>query len=95
MESRYGSGVALRLDAPPALIAELAAALADELERRGSATTPPSPYLDVSEAATYLRCSEQRLYDLNSSKTLVALRDGRRLLYRREQLDAYLAGENQ
>lgn len=88
-------GVALRLDAPPALIAALASAVADELERRGAtSSTPASPWLDVDEAAAYLRCARQRVYDLVSSGAIVPARDGRRLLFKRTALDSYLlAGE--
>lgn len=93
MSQRRGpSGVALQLDAPPTFITAIASAVADELERRGS-NVPASPYLDVTEAAAYLRCEPQRLYDLNSAGTLRALKDGKRLLYKRDQLDAYLTGE--
>jgi excisionase family DNA binding protein len=81
-------GVALRLDAPPALINAIAAAVADELERRGGSTTPSSPWLTVDEAAAYLRCAPQRIYDLVSERKIAPARDGRRLLFRREQLDA-------
>ena len=92
-QSNPGSGVALRLDAPPTLIAALAHAVADELERRGTTpTSPASPYLDVTEAARYLRCKPQRLYDLVSAGSIEPSRDGKRLLFRRDALDGYLAG---
>lgn len=51
---------------------------------------PPRPWLDVVEAADYLRCTKQRIYDLVHAGRLVPRRDGRRLLFHREQLDAYL-----
>jgi excisionase family DNA binding protein len=55
---------------------------------------PPStsPYLGVDEAADYLRCSRQRVYDLVHAGRLVPRRDGRRLLFHRDDLDAYLSG---
>jgi len=81
-----------RLDAPPTLIREIAAAVADELERRGGMTVPISPYLTVDEAAKYFRCERQRVYDLVHAGDLEPRRDGRRLLFTREQLDSYLAG---
>lgn len=50
-----------------------------------------SPYLTVPEAANYLRCSRQRLYDLTSARVLPVFKDGRKSYFRREDLDAYLA----
>lgn len=51
---------------------------------------PPSPWLNVDEAAEYLRCAPKRIYDLVSQGRLPAHRDGKRLLFRREELDEYL-----
>lgn len=61
--------------------------LAEYLAPRSS-----SPYLTPDEAADYLRCSRQRLYDLVHDERLVPHRDGRRLLFHRDALDAYLSG---
>jgi excisionase family DNA binding protein len=44
----------------------------------------------VAEAADYLRCSKQRVYDLTASGRLPVSKDGTRSLFRREWLDAYL-----
>jgi excisionase family DNA binding protein len=49
-----------------------------------------SPYLTVREAATYIRASPQRIYDLLSSRRLPKYKDGRRVLIRRSDLDQYL-----
>ena len=51
-----------------------------------------SPYLSVPEAADYLRAKPQRIYDLLSSRRLTRLKDGKRVLVSRSELDAYLAG---
>ena len=59
-----------------------------------SSDAPPDPWLDVDEAADYLRCSRQRIYDLASMGRLSVGKDGRRSLFRRSTLDAYL-GESQ
>jgi excisionase family DNA binding protein len=67
----------------------LAELLAPRLARR-IAPTPATPWLDVDEAAAYLRCSRQRVYDLRHAGVLKPHRDGRRLLFRRDDLDAYL-----
>jgi excisionase family DNA binding protein len=50
------------------------------------------PWMDVREAAEYLRCKPQRIYDLKSQGRLAAGGDGSRPLFRRSTLDAYLAG---
>lgn len=49
-----------------------------------------APWLNVRSAATYLDCSERRIYDLVEQGRLDAMRDGRRLLFRRQWLDAAL-----
>jgi excisionase family DNA binding protein len=50
-----------------------------------------SPYLNVDEAAEYLRCDRQRIYDLVSSGRLTRLKDGSRLLLLRQDLDNHVA----
>jgi excisionase family DNA binding protein len=52
-----------------------------------------SPWLDVSEAAEYLRCRPKRVYDLVSQRRIPAHRDGGRLLFRRDELDDYVLGD--
>jgi excisionase family DNA binding protein len=49
-----------------------------------------SPYLTVTEAASYLRCSPQRIYDLLSARRLTRHKDGRRVLVARADLDAHV-----
>ena len=84
------SGVGLVLQVPP----ELLDAIADRVvERLGIRTAQePSPYLTVDEAAEYLRCSAQSLYDRVHQSAITPRRDGRRLLFARADLDAYLEG---
>lgn len=48
----------------------------------------PEPWLDVAAAANHLSCNSKRIYDLVAQKRLRSARDGRRLLFRREWLDA-------
>lgn len=50
----------------------------------------PEPWLDVAAGAAYLCCSAKRIYDLVALGQLRCARDGRRLLFRREWLDAAL-----
>jgi excisionase family DNA binding protein len=50
-----------------------------------------SPWLDATEAADYLRCSLSRLRKLTMLGSVPAHRDGGRALYRRDELDAFIA----
>jgi len=78
---------ALLADLDDAALAELADRLAPLLaDRIGSA----SPWLNVEDTARYLACDRGRVYDLVQLRKLDPRRDGRRLLFRRADLDAYL-----
>ena len=44
----------------------------------------------MREAAEHLACKPQRIYDLVSQERLPFRRDGRRVLFRRSDLDEYL-----
>ena len=75
-------------DAALAALAErLAPLLADRLAPNGS-----PPWLDTKAAAEYLSCSPGRIHDLVQLGKLAPCRDGRRLLFKRSDLDAYLEG---
>ena len=50
----------------------------------------PEPWLTVVEAARYRSCSPSRIHALVREGRLSAVRDGRRLLFRRAQLDEAL-----
>jgi excisionase family DNA binding protein len=65
----------------------LADVLADRVRARLGAT---SPWLKAPEAAAYLACPESRIRKLTMTGELPAHRDGRRVLYRREDLDAFV-----
>lgn len=56
------------------------------------APLPPDPYLTVKQAAAYLACSPQRIYDLRAKGAIRFHKDGTRLLFRREDLDDYARG---
>lgn len=51
-----------------------------------------SPYLDVSEAASYLKLSPGTIYNMVSKGRLKCGRAGNRLRFRREDLESYLWG---
>ncbi len=85
-------GADFALTVPPEALEQIAQR-AVELLREQIPASPASPYLTVSEAADYLRCtSRQRIYDLVHQGALVPRRDGKRLLFHRDTLDAHLAG---
>jgi excisionase family DNA binding protein len=60
------------------------------LADRASSSMPT--WLGTVAAATYLCCSPGRIHDLVALGKLTPRRDGRRLLFRRNDLDAYLEG---
>lgn len=79
----------LGLSIPAGAIEHLADLVAERLADRLQSSS--SPWLDVEAAAAHLACSRERIYDLVQSGQLEHARDGRRLLFRREHLDDYLA----
>ena len=83
------------VDALTALTDQLADAIADRLATR---LTPPTvdttPWMNVEQAAAYIVAPVSRVYDLVARERdpLPHHRDGRRLLFHRDDLDAYLRG---
>jgi excisionase family DNA binding protein len=63
-------------------------------ERVAARVAPPAPertpWLDTAGAAEYLAAKPGRIHDLVALRRLTPRRDGRRLLFRRSDLDAYL-----
>ncbi len=49
-----------------------------------------SPWLNAAEAAVYLRCPTSRIRKLTSTRELPFHRDGRRVLYHRDELDEFV-----
>ncbi len=74
---------------PRELLDYHAAKVAEELATR--MTPPPQPYMNVDDAAEYLACGKRRIYDLVERGTVACYRDGKRLLFRREDLDSYVS----
>ncbi len=86
------NGQPFTLAFPPELVDAIADAVAAKLASTGLTSSTASPYLSVAEAAEFLRAgSKQRIYDLVHEGTLKPVRDGRRLLFERSALDAYLS----
>ena len=50
-----------------------------------------SPWMTAAEAAAYLRCPVSRIRKLTAIRELPCHRDGRRVLYHRDELDDYIA----
>jgi len=76
---------------PPETIDALAERVARlVLASIGTAGDRGHQYMTVAEAADYLRCSRQRIYDLRSSGRLSRIADGSRALISRAELDEYL-----
>jgi excisionase family DNA binding protein len=88
-EAPYAVDDAPVLPVPPQVI-ELIAARAAELVLLGTKDSASEPWIGVVEAAAYLACPRSRIYELVSRNRLPFRRDGRRLLFRRAELDAYL-----
>lgn len=90
-----GLTIAVTLDADQ--LAALAEHVAELLAARGVGTaehepTSTSPNMTVAEAAEYMRCNRQRIYDLLSQRRLTRVKDGRRTLVRRAEVESYLSG---
>lgn len=71
-------------------IERVAVRVAELLADRLPGPAPASPWLNVQEAAEYLRCTPKRIYDLTGQSRLPVHRDGSRLLFRRDELDEYV-----
>jgi excisionase family DNA binding protein len=71
-------------------VAQRAAEIVLAHDERRCVRAAASPYLNVAEAAEYLRAKPQRVYDLLSSRRLTRFKDGSRTLVSRAELDAYL-----
>jgi len=70
---------------------QLVELIAPRLAQRALAEA--SPWMNVEEAADYVRAGKQRIYDLVHNGKLQPARDGKRLLFHRDVLDAYLEAE--
>ena len=100
---RIGSGSALvdlaateiQISLPEPVLVRLAEMVADILTARqcGKAVEPMSPYMTVPEAAEHLRCSRQRVDNLLSARRLTRIKDGRRTLVARSEVEQRLVRE--
>jgi excisionase family DNA binding protein len=79
------------IEAVAARVVEL---LADTHDPESGAVEAGAAWLNVKHAARHLDCPVSRIYDLVALKELVPEKDGRRLLFRRSDLDAYVRGND-
>jgi excisionase family DNA binding protein len=65
------------------------------LERRGELAEAASPWLDVRDAAAYLRFSRNQLYKLTAARAIPfrKKRGGQGLLFHRAELDRWLESQ--
>ena len=78
----------LSFDLPDEMLERIAERAAELVAERQAASA--SPWLDTKGAADYLAAPVGRIHDLVQLRKLEPCRDGRRLLFRRADLDAYL-----
>lgn len=73
---------------PEGLLDQIADRVALRINAR--AADQAESYLDVTDAGEYLRCPASRIYELKAQGRIRYFNDGRRLLFRRADLDACL-----
>jgi excisionase family DNA binding protein len=81
------NGIPVVLEIDEAALAVIAGALPE------GAAEAESEFLSVPEAAEFLRCNRQRVYDLLSARRLTRYKDGSRVLVKRAELLDHLKGE--
>ena len=80
------------IEIPDTLVDALADAVAARLSP--PTDTHTTPWLNAEDAALYLGDAPvSRIHDLTQQRKLVPHRDGRRLLFHRDDLDAYLRAQ--
>lgn len=90
-DDRRQQPAVLGLSVPGEFIEAIATRVAELIQ---PALGAPEPWIGVDEAAGHLACKPQRIYDLVSQRRLPFRRDGRRVLFRRSDLDGYLDTES-
>ncbi|MGH2741824.1 MAG: helix-turn-helix domain-containing protein [Thermoleophilaceae bacterium] len=79
----------LSLVIPRDVVESVAARAAELLEARR--VSEVEPWIAVGDAAAHLACPRSRIYALVSARRIPHRKDGSRLLFRRSDLDAWLA----
>jgi excisionase family DNA binding protein len=78
----------LKIELPDSLLERLADLVAARIN--AAAARHDTPWLTAAQAARYLGCSVSRIRTLTLTGDLPSHRDGRRALYHRDELDAYV-----
>lgn len=78
--------VTMQAQAHAALVEEIKRQVIQELREAGEVL---SPYLTTDEAAVYLRCSRERIWQLVSQKQFTVYKDGKKTLLARDEVEAY------
>ena len=86
------SGFSVNITLTDEQLALLACRVAALLDDQRSEPVSEDAWLNVRNAARYLDCPESRIYDLVQLGHIEPERDGRRLLFRRSELDDYVRG---
>ena len=86
------AGVTVRVEFDDRVLDTLAERLADRLAARLAPPGAPAttPWMSAQAAADYIGCSLSRVRKLTMLGDLPTHRDGGRVLYRRDDLDAYI-----
>jgi excisionase family DNA binding protein len=79
----------MKIDIPDSMLEQLADLVAVRINARGT-DADGSPWMTAKQAAGYLGCSVSRVRTLTIIGELPHHRDGRRPLYNRDELDAYI-----
>jgi excisionase family DNA binding protein len=77
---------------PDELLDAIAERVASRIGARERAAGINTPWLTQEQAAAYLGCSASRIKTLTVADAIPHHRDGRRPLYHRDELDAYVRG---
>lgn len=78
----------MQFEVPREVVEAIARRAAEIVLEQLPAASAESPYLNVDEAAAFLRCKPQRIYELRTSGRLTRLSDGGRALVLRKELAA-------
>lgn len=78
----------LSLTVPPELLEQIAERAAEIVA--GRAVPAASPWMSVDQAADYVGIPKQSLYKLTAAKAIPHAKPGNRLLFNREDLDAWV-----
>ena len=76
------------IELPAELLEQIAERAAQVVIERQAVNV--SPWLNAEQAAEHIAAPVSRIHDLVQLRKLTPRRDGRRLLFRRDELDAYL-----